>query len=90
MRDKTLVKRQELLEFIQEYQGKYHIPPTLQEMAAKIYGGEENAGNVSRLLVNPLIEEGFLWKPKQGVRTIMLCSPLPREVYYRKEEEKVK
>ena len=86
-RDKTLIKRQELLEFIREYRGQNNMSPTLEEMADKIYGDKRNAGNVLKLLVRPLIDEGFLYSARKGAASIQLVAPQPREVYYKRENE---
>ena len=85
-RDKTLIKRQETLDFIRFYRGKYNMSPTLAEIAAHVYGDERNAGNLLQGVIRPLIEEGFLYSAKKGASAIMLTSPQPREVYYQREE----
>lgn len=86
-RDKTLIKRQELLDFIRMYRSQYNMSPTLQEMAKAIYGDESNAGNVSTMLVKPLIREGFLYSARKGAASVQLVTPQPRKVYYKREGE---
>ncbi len=83
----TLIKRQELLDFIQSYRGKYNISPTLSEMAEHIYGDKAAAGNVLTQLVRPLIQEGYLYKVKKA-SPVLLTNPQPTEFYYKREVEK--
>jgi len=88
-RDKKLIKRQELLDFIVMWRGRYGMSPTLKDMAIELYGDARYGGNVLTMLVNPLIEEGFLYRAG-GAKSIMLVTPQPRETYYAREDEREK
>ena len=85
-RDAHMQHKQAILDYIQEYRGKIGISPTLRELSERIYGHDAGMGNIS-LLVNDLIEEGFLFKAAQGARTLMLVTPQPRPFYYKREAE---
>ena len=84
---KTLQRRQELIDYIQVYRGKYQNSPTLKEMAEHIYGDESWAGNVLVMLVRPLIEEKWLYRTRGDKGAIMVTQPQPREFYYREGEK---
>lgn len=84
-------KSRDLLTYIQNYYGKYRIPPTLQEMAKAIYGDSLYAGNLSNYLVKPLIEMGYLYHTSEGekrkVRDIMLTTRAERFLLSAGEEK---
>lgn len=85
---KTLKRRQELLDYIANYRGKYQVSPTMNEMAEFVFGNRSYAGNVLTMLIRPLIVEGFLYKIPGKSNSVMLTSPQPREFYYRETEGK--
>lgn len=82
--DINLQHQQDIIDFIQSYRATNQVSPTLSEIAAHIYGNPKGFGN-AKLLVDHLIAEGFLRQvaPSRG---LIVCDPLPREFYYRKEK----
>lgn len=82
--DINLQHLQDIIEYIKDYRSRKHISPTLSEIANHIYGNPKGFGN-AKLLVNQLIEEGFL-EQIASHRGLIVCDPMPREFYYKRGE----
>lgn len=88
MRDLTMVKRQETIEYIREYRKNNHRSPTMKDIAREIYGDENATGNVTRCLINPLIKAGYLFRAEGGgARAILIARGKSRKVYYEQGSE---
>ena len=72
------IHRQAIIDFIQDYYGRTGIPPTLGEISVAVYGHEDGASNILRM-VNQLIADGYLYKAvANSPRTLMLTKPQPQ------------
>jgi hypothetical protein len=91
MRDLTLIKRQQTLDYIRQYRRTNHRSPTLAEIGQHVYGDEAATGNVSRELIKPLIKAGWLVQAEGGgARAILIARGKSNKVYYEQGAEETK